>query len=83
VRLRFAEAAGSQASEEGRRRYLAEVAEAAAALEPQVLCIEFPTRGHLEYRDTSKKFYGNSIIAIRFDCNGRYEESEVEIPDPE
>ncbi len=79
----IAEAAGSQASEEDRRRYLSEVTPAAAALEPQVLCIEFPDGGHLEYRDTSGKFYGNSIVVIRFDGDGQYVEAEVELSDCE
>ncbi|QNK67753.1 hypothetical protein [Variovorax sp. PAMC26660] len=79
----IAEAAGSRASEEDRRRYLAEVTSAAASMEPQVLCIDFPDGGHLEYRDTSGKFYGNSTVVIRFDSDAQYEEAEVELPDRE
>ncbi|MBJ2156633.1 hypothetical protein [Variovorax sp. IB41] len=79
----IAEAAGSQASEEDRHRYLAEVPSAAASMAPQVLCIEFPEGGHLGYRDASEKFYGNSIVVIRFDSKGQYEEAEVELPDHE
>ena len=45
--------------------------------------IEFPDGGHLEYRDTSGKFYGNSIVVIRFDGDGQYVEAEVELSDCE
>ncbi|RTD98565.1 hypothetical protein EJO68_04115 [Variovorax atrisoli] len=74
----IAEAAGSEASEEDRRRYASEVDSAAAAMEPQVLCISFPDGGYLECRDATQAFYGASTVVIRFDDEGNYEEAEVD-----
>ncbi|WP_432725862.1 hypothetical protein [Variovorax sp. W6] len=74
----IAEAAGSEASEEDRSRYASEVESAAAAMEPQVLCIGFPDGGYLECRDATQAFYGASIVVIHFDDEGNYAEAEVD-----
>lgn len=79
----IAEAAGSQAAEDDKDRYLAEVARAAESMVPQTLCIVFPDGGHLEYRDASAQFYGTSTVVIRFDSDGEYEEVELDFADHE
>jgi hypothetical protein len=55
------------------------VPSAAESIAPQMLCIAYPDGGHLEYRDTSERFYGNSIVVIRFDSDGKYEEAEIDL----
>lgn len=75
----IAQAAGSEVGEEDRRRYESEAESAAAALEPQLLCIGFPDGGYLECRDASQVFYGASTVVIRFDDDGNYEEAEVDL----
>lgn len=74
----IAQAAGSEASAEDRRRYASEAEPAAAALAPQLLCIGFPEGGYLECRDASRAFYGAATVVIRFDDGGDYEEAEVD-----
>jgi hypothetical protein len=35
----------------------------------------------LVYRDVSEAFYGSSIVVIRFDSGGQYEEAEIDVAD--
>jgi hypothetical protein len=73
----IAEAAGSEAAESEKRRYMAEAAQAAESLKPDTLNIYFGEGGHLEYRDSSGTFFGNATIIVRFDQQANYEEAEV------
>lgn len=73
----IAEAAGSEAGESDKRRYMAEATQAAESLKPDKLNIYFGEGGHLEYRDSSGTFFGNATIIVRFDRQANYEEAEV------
>jgi hypothetical protein len=73
----IAQAAGSEAEESEKRRYMAEATQAAQSLEPDTLNIYFGEGGHLEYRDSSGTFFGNSSIVVRFDKQANYDEAEV------
>ena len=73
----IAEAAGSEAAESEKRRYMKEAAQAAESLKPDTLNIYFGEGGHLEYRDSSGAFFGNATIIVRFAQQANYEEAEV------